>query len=87
MPQKCPRSLWWGVCVVGKPNLVKCFGPRLRLWTWTLDFVLGPSFSILSVLCYTVQELRACNTVNIKKLQVDPGYRVLTLAENSSNKI
>ena len=31
---------------VGKPNLVKCFGPRLRLWTWTLDFVLGPSFSI-----------------------------------------
>ena len=34
------------VCVVGKPNLVKCFGPRLRLWTWTLDFVPGPSFSI-----------------------------------------
>ena len=32
--------------VVGKPNLVKCFGPRLRLWTWTLDFVPGPSFSI-----------------------------------------
>ena len=31
-----------GVC---KPNLVKCFGPRLRLWTWTLDFVPGPSFS------------------------------------------
>ena len=30
---------------VGKPNLVKCFGPRLRLWT--LDFVLGPSFSII----------------------------------------
>ena len=27
-------------------NLVKCFGPRLRLWTWTLDFVLGPRFSI-----------------------------------------
>ena len=27
-----------GVCVgvVGKTNLVKCFGPRLRLWTWTL---------------------------------------------------
>ena len=35
-------------CVVGKPNLVKCFGPRLRLWTWTLDFVPGPSFSIMT---------------------------------------
>ena len=33
-------------CVVCKPNLVKCFGPRLRLWTWTLDFVPGPSFSL-----------------------------------------
>ena len=51
MPQKCPKSLGvggGGVCVVGKPNLVKCFGPRLRLWTWTLDFVPGPSFSIKS---------------------------------------
>ena len=36
-----------GGVVVGKPNLVKCFGPRLRLWTWTLDFVPGPSFSII----------------------------------------
>ena len=52
MPQKCPKSLCgvgggggvWCV-VVCKPNLVKCFGPRLRLWTWTLDFVPGPSFS------------------------------------------
>ena len=47
MPRKCPKSLcvgWW----VGKPNLVKCFGPRLRLWTWTLDFVPGPSFSIIA---------------------------------------
>ena len=35
--------------MVGKPNLVKCFGPRLRLWTWTLDFVPGPSFSIVDV--------------------------------------
>ena len=34
--------------MVGKPNLVKCFGPRLRLWTWTLDFVPGPSFSIFT---------------------------------------
>ena len=32
--------------MVGKPNLVKCFGPKLRLWTGTLDFVPGPSFSI-----------------------------------------
>ena len=32
--------------MVCKPNLVKCFGPRLRLWTRTLDFVPGPSFSI-----------------------------------------
>ena len=31
---------------LNKPNLVKCFGPRLRLWTWTLDFVTGPSFSM-----------------------------------------
>ena len=33
---------------VCKPNLVKCFGPKLRLWTWTVDFVPGPSFSIRS---------------------------------------
>ena len=55
MPQKSPKSLcgggvWW----VGKPNLVKCFGPRLRIWTWTLDFVPGPSFSILSYVSVTV---------------------------------
>ena len=37
------------VWVVGKPNLVKCFGPRLCLWTWTLYFVPGPSFS--KILC------------------------------------
>ena len=53
MPQKCPKSLC-GVCGGGvwvcKPNLVKCFGPRLRLWTWTLDFVPGPSFSIYNFL-------------------------------------
>ena len=48
MLQKCPKSLCGGgggVGCVGKPNLVKCFGPRFRLWTWTLDFVPGPSFS------------------------------------------
>ena len=37
--------------MVCKPNLVKCFGPRLRLWTWTLDFVPGPSFSKKLFLC------------------------------------
>ena len=39
-----------GVC---KPNLVKCFGPRLRLWTWSLDFVPGPSFSKLGLLIFS----------------------------------
>ena len=34
MLRKCRKSLCGvGVC---KPNLVKCFGPRLRLWTCTL---------------------------------------------------
>ena len=52
MPQKCPKSLcgvWW---VVGKPNLVKCFGPRLLLWTWTFDFGPGPSFSITYIMLF-----------------------------------
>ena len=45
MPQKCPKSLCGGgVCVVcvwvvGKPNLVKDFCPRLPL-DLDLDFVL-----------------------------------------------
>ena len=42
MPQKCPKSLCGGggVCVVGKPNLVKDFCSRLPL-DLDLDFVLG----------------------------------------------
>ena len=55
MPQTSPKSLCGGVWVVDKPNLVKCFGPRLRLWTWTLDFVSGPSFSIF---CQQLKYLR-----------------------------
>ena len=45
MPQKCPKSLCGGVCVVvvGKPNLVKDFCPRLPL-DLDLDFVLGQAF-------------------------------------------
>ena len=33
------------MCGVCKPNFVKCFGPRLRLRTYALMFVPGPSFS------------------------------------------
>ena len=48
MPQKCPKSLWWwvgGVWVVGKPNLVKDFCPRLPLdLCFDFDFGLGQAF-------------------------------------------
>ena len=49
-------SLCGGGGVGCKPNLVKCFGPRLRLWTWTLDFVLGPSFSIRYFILFEVNK-------------------------------
>ena len=49
--------------MVGKPNLVKWFGPRLRLWTWTLDFVPGPNFSIDKFI-YIIYEFTDCNEFN-----------------------
>ena len=60
--------------MVGKPNLVKCFGPRLRLWTWTLDFVPGPSFSIvftseLQVTRFVVSD-RLRSQINIFRVKV-----------------
>ena len=36
---------WGGVCVC-KPNLVKCFGPRLLLWTCVLWFCQGQAFQL-----------------------------------------
>ena len=65
--------MWWGgVCVVGKPNLVKCFGPRLHLWTWTLDFVTWPSFSIIIPVLVTLMAIK----YSVKnKLFTPPGYQ------------
>ena len=47
MPQKCPKSLCV-VVVVGKPNLVKDFCPRLLLdLCFDFDFGLGQAFQFL----------------------------------------
>ena len=49
MPWKYHKSLCGDGCVWVQPNLVKCFGPRLLLWTCVVCLCQGQAFQLISV--------------------------------------